>query len=710
MSSKPKIKPWRPQTNSTPVADMLAKIELAISMIYNLSGLISYQEIYKCGFDLVHANKGQEVYTLITNLINKHISSLCILSTMDLSLLETVHNLWITHRESLSFIKNLMLYVENTFIKEKSLQSFYDFGTILFKEKIYMDSGLGERLSGLLIDEAMKDKNGVVLDKNVVKSVIDMLIQMGLGSNLVYREVFEQKFLKGSENFYKEEAGRLIEELPVSEYLKFVDKRLEQEEKLCREVIDASTRDGILSIVDECFVVTYFLQIVGNSNLTMMIDGNDLASLKLLYKFLMRTPKLVQGMSDAFSLYIQKKTIEILHDQNNLKKPTGTIALLLDLIDALNFIMENAFSHNRVLEFTIKNSFEANLNISHRVAIYLCIYLDSYLTKGIKFIDDLGIEKEVVRVMNLFILIRDKDVFEAKHKEFLALRLLEGKSLNLDAEKMVIKYLKQECGLKYVSKLEGMINDMSASALENAKKDFSVLVLTTSFWPQEKLLQVVLPDDLSAECNNFTKKYCGLHTGRRLNWRYEYGSSHIKALLGTPPKPYDLIGSIYQGCILLMFNHTNQILLSDLLDSIKGSASEVKKHVLGLVKAKVLLKTSKGRVLNLDDNLSINLKYIGKLNRVKLEVISTDTNTEKKENTSVDVTEDRKYFIEAGIVRIMKSRKTLEHKDLITELIKFCEYRFSPDVKMIKDRVEALIEKEILRRDLEVNSLYHYIA
>ena len=709
MSRKPKIKAWKPITSALSPDEMLLKIESAISTTYNHTGIISYQEIYNCGYGLVHAKKGEELYILVTKLIHAHTSSLCRISTTDTDLLQKVHDLWSVSRESLDYISRIMLYVETTYVKEASLSNFYDFGTVLFKNQIYLESGLGPKVSGLLLAEVMKDKLCVVFDKIVVKSVVDMLIQMGIGSNAVYREVFEESFISSSRDFYKEEAGRLIGQCSTTEYLKNIERRLQQEIKLCMETIDVSSRDKILNVIDECFVVSFYLQIVGDGNLSSMLKTDDYSSMKLLYTIFLRTPKLLKSISDSLSNYIESSVNSILQDQENMKKPTNTITLLLELIYKLNAANEIGFSRDKMLEFTIKRSLESSLNISHRIAVYLSIYIDNYFKKSIKFLSDVEIEAEIIRLLNLFILLKDKDVFESKHKEFLALRLLENKSLNLDAERILIKYLKQECGLQYVAKLEGMLNDISISEPTQFSESFTVRVLTTSFWPQEKFFQISLPPELALECSGFSASYLSDHTGRRLVWRYEYGICHIKAVLGQPARSYELIGSIYQACILLSFNATDSMGLSDLLQSLQGTPAELKKHVLGLVKAKILNKTSKGRTLNSEDVVSVNTGYLGKLNRVQIEVVSAEAENEKAK-TNVNVTDERKYVIEAGVVRIMKARRTLEHRDLVTEVLKLTQQRFNPDIKMIKDRIESLIEKEILKRDELTPSLYHYLA
>jgi len=74
------------------------------------------------------------------------------------------------------------------------------------------------------------------------------------------------------------------------------------------------------------------------------------------------------------------------------------------------------------------------------------------------------------------------------------------------------------------------------------------------------------------------------------------------------------------------------------------------------------------------------------------------------------VEEDRKHLTEAVIVRIMKSRKTMEHNPLIVEVTKHLQNRFAPTPQLIKQRIEKLIEREYLERDQEDWKVYRYLA
>jgi cullin 3 len=91
-------------------------------------------------------------------------------------------------------------------------------------------------------------------------------------------------------------------------------------------------------------------------------------------------------------------------------------------------------------------------------------------------------------------------------------------------------------------------------------------------------------------------------------------------------------------------------------------------------------------------------------------VAATKENDKEKLETRHKVDEDRKPQVEAAIVRIMKSRKALDHNLLIAEVTQQLRVRFLPDPNMIKKRIESLIEREFLERDKTDWRVYKYLA
>ena len=111
------------------------------------------------------------------------------------------------------------------------------------------------------------------------------------------------------------------------------------------------------------------------------------------------------------------------------------------------------------------------------------------------------------------------------------------------------------------------------------------------------------------------------------------------------------------------------------------------------------------------DVFHFNDKFSSKLYKVKVGTITAQKECEsEKQETRQKVEEDRKPQIEAAIVRIMKSRKVLDHNNIITEVTRQLAARFLPHPAVIKKRIESLIEREFLERDTEDRKLYRYVA
>ena len=57
-------------------------------------------------------------------------------------------------------------------------------------------------------------------------------------------------------------------------------------------------------------------------------------------------------------------------------------------------------------------------------------------------------------------------------------------------------------------------------------------------------------------------------------------------------------------------------------------------------------------------------------------------------------------MIDSCIIRIMKARKSLDHLALFNETVKMLQNCFLPEPKLIKRRIERLIDTQYLERDL----------
>lgn len=129
---------------------------------------------------------------------------------------------------------------------------------------------------------------------------------------------------------------------------------------------------------------------------------------------------------------------------------------------------------------------------------------------------------------------------------------------------------------------------------------------------------------------------------------------------------------------------------------------------MACAKLRPLTKHPKGKEINDTDTFSINLHFEHAKYRVKINQVQLKETKEENKETHMRVAEDRNFECQAAIVRILKSRKTISHQELISEVIKATMSRGVLAVADIKKNIDRLIEKDYMER--EDGNMYSYIA
>lgn len=331
----------------------------------------------------------------------------------------------------------------------------------------------------------------------------------------------------------------------------------------------------------------------------------------------------------------------------------------------------------------------------------------------------------------------------------------------------MIGKLKTECGFSFTSKLEGMFTDLRTSAdfMERYKRetashplpvlkggsrpvDVDVTVLTKVNWPAAKLPPCKLPQEVQQAADAFQTYYLGVHTGRKLTWHTEKGTGEVLFCPAPGRTRHELTVSTYQMAVLVMFNGTDRIPFSRMVQAVGIPADELARHVLSLLnpKVQVLRKTGAGtgetssggpagHSLENEDVLEVNTAFTSKMVRIKVPLISqksaqaaavqarggsggsggtgaggSGAAADEDGDIAAQLESQRKGMLDASIVRIMKARKTLDHANLVAEVTRQLSARFMPAPADIKRRIEDLIEREYLERDAGDKKLYSYLA
>jgi hypothetical protein len=369
------------------------------------------------------------------------------------------------------------------------------------------------------------------------------------------------------------------------------------------------------------------------------------------------------------------------------------------------------------------------------------------------------------QIMTIFRHVHSKDVFEAFYKRDLAKRLLTGRSVSSDVERSFLSKLKAECGAGYTSKMEGMFKDMDLSrdimtsyatystgatgqnVATDKATDMDVQVLTTNYWPAyPKHPNIILPPELIAHQANFESYYKNKYQGRRIAWQYSLGNCIVKAFFPKQSAGKELIVNLCQTLVLLCFQYDDGpdgrgLTVDDIIKKTGiDDRAEVERVLqslsLGRDGTRVLIKVdhdspteekdmssstlvsensspgkSKRKVrrnVGPHDRFLFNASFTSNQRRIRITNITMKETAQERSETHEAVSKDRLYLIDAAVVRIMKARKTIDHRDLMGEVM--TQLKFPSSSADIKKRVESLIEREYMERVEGNRSRYNYLA
>jgi hypothetical protein len=165
--------------------------------------------------------------------------------------------------------------------------------------------------------------------------------------------------------------------------------------------------------------------------------------------------------------------------------------------------------------------------------------------------------------------------------------------------------------------------------------------------------------------------------------------------------------------VLLVYNNTNTDTLTfdDILKSTNLKDIELTRTLESLLEVKLLKQNGqKDNEFLPTTEFALNHNFSSKRLKIKIAGSLQKETKQQTDETYKGIDEDRKLYLQAAIVRIMKARKTLTHVNLIQEVIEQAHARFTPSVPMIKKCVEQLIEKEYLARVEGEADKYSYLA
>jgi hypothetical protein len=307
----------------------------------------------------------------------------------------------------------------------------------------------------------------------------------------------------------------------------------------------------------------------------------------------------------------------------------------------------------------------------------------------------------------------------------------------MEVEQFILEELKRIAGLNFVSNLSKMRNDVLTfkDHKDSFKKwfseqkttiqtDIAPRIITRGAWPQSYRSSAQegfkFPPKV-VEYISFVEKWfqIKIKPDAMLMWIPQFAKSDLKFGKYT----FVLMGDQFLS-ILFVYNQPNFLANGTTIQNLKEICQMDNKHFnkyfVSLLRNKILVGeraiSNQELQQELDPALIIKLNKNYSNKKTRIVIMAEDSKTKKsssEESSGEDkklIEQDRLIKIQASMVRIMKSRKSLTFQELQPEVINDLKIFFIPQPVLMKRAMELLIEKEYLQRDPKQASTLHYKA
>ncbi|KAG2616415.1 hypothetical protein PVAP13_3NG200132 [Panicum virgatum] len=693
--------------------------------------MMLYTTIYNMCTQKPPHDYSQQLYDKYRESFEEYITSMVLPSLRekhDEFMLRELVQRWSNHKVMVRWLSRFFHYLDRYFISRRSLTPLKEVGLTCFRELIYQE-----------IKGQVKDAVIALIDRALLKNVLDIFVEIGLGQMDCYENDFEDFLLKDTTEYYSVKAQSWILEDSCPDYMIKAEECLKWEKERVGHYLHISSEQKLLEKVQNELLAQYATPLLEkeHSGCSALLRDDKVEDLSRMYRLFSKITRGLEPISNMFKTHVTNEGTALVkqaEDSASSKKPEKKdmvgmqeqvfVWKIIELHDKYVAYVTDCFQGHTLFHKALKEAFEVfcNKGVSgSSSAELLATFCDNILKKGCsEKLSDEAIEDALEKVVRLLAYISDKDLFAEFYRKKLARRLLFDKSANDEHERSILTKLKQQCGGQFTSKMEGMVTDLTVARDHQTKFeefvaghpelnpgiDLAVTVLTTGFWPSYKTFDINLPAEM-VKCVEVFKEFYQTRTKhRKLTWIYSLGTCNINAKFDA--KPIELIVTTYQAALLLLFNGADRLSYSEIVTQLNLSDDDVVRllHSLSCAKYKILNKEPANRSISPNDVFEFNSKFTDRMRRIKIPLPPVD----EKKKVVEDVDKDRRYAIDASIVRIMKSRKVMGHQQLVAECVEQLSRMFKPDFKAIKKRIEDLITRDYLERDKDNANMYKYLA
>ena len=658
------------------------------------------------------------------------------------------------------WMNRIFTYLDRFYTKAKNKHSLSENAISLYRQFFFdpVQTDIYTEVNKLI----KEDRNCNIESRPKIKTILKILYDIDLANPKIVKEnnkiswVSENKaeikndtayqdkwfsyFTNETTKFAKDKGNADIHNMSAPEYIVSQLKYIDEENVRETEYINPKYHSKINEINARLLIGENAEELSRmDTGIPYMFTTKRNEELKNTFQLFKLYPKSLEVITTAFIPYIRKRGEDINQNKEVTKDPKKFIPQLISLKKEMDSLVAECFENHPQFQDKKNKAFSLFM-VKDIYAKQLSNYTDFCMRNGFKGKSQEEIENTLNDIIGLYKCLNSKLVFQLETNKKMSDRLIKNVSLSTNTEKLFISKLKQESGVTYVNKMTEMMNDLEKNKkeIESYKSSsskgspngikFNIQVISQSAWDinNKSMEKIELLPFLKVCLDDFENFYLKKHSGQKLRWCLGLSKLDIQFLklknknisISTLPQYLTLYYLEKKGALTIL--KVAELLgcqVSTVLTDIHGLVFNPSYNPQGQAEKGVIVGSFNATTKDFKetDTISINKNFTvarQKFNTMPLAVKKTAAEVRETELEEAQIT--KRYqdnILQATLTRIMKSRigQTTTHVWLINEASKQIDL-FKAQPQQIKENIEKLIEKNIMKRSDKNRTCYDYIA
>ncbi|TYJ21789.1 hypothetical protein E1A91_A08G085900v1 [Gossypium mustelinum] len=213
--------------------------------------MMLYTTIYNMCTQKPPHDYSQQLYDKYREAFEEYITSTVLPSLRekhDEFMLRELVKRWANHKVMVRWLSRFFHYLDRYFIARRSLPTLNEVGLTCFRDLVYQE--VHAKVKDAVITLIDKEREGEQIDRALLKNVLDIFVEIGMGQMDRYEDDFEADMLQDTGAYYSRKASSWIEEDSCPDYMLKSEECLKKERDRVSHYLHSSSETKLSEVED----------------------------------------------------------------------------------------------------------------------------------------------------------------------------------------------------------------------------------------------------------------------------------------------------------------------------------------------------------------------------------------------------------------------------------------------------------------------------